>query len=87
MDHIVLRALGTSYNDLIIRGFTVYPTQVGVEQNFDVYYHDSGVCASRAPSVNPPIMSTFICFKEFLELYFGQQDTLHRFISDANHKI
>ena len=26
------------YKDLIIRGFTVYPTQVGVKQNFDVYY-------------------------------------------------
>ena len=27
------------YKDLIIRGFTVYSTQVGVEQNYDVYYY------------------------------------------------
>ena len=26
------------HKDLIIRGFTVYPTQVGVEQNFNLYY-------------------------------------------------
>ena len=30
---------GPRHKDLIIRGFTVYPTQVGVEQNFDVYYY------------------------------------------------